>query len=192
MKELFIFLGGVATGTAATYFIVKRYYEQVANEEIESVKETYKKNNTSKEKSDSNESRDLTKYADIVDRKYNTAKGEINDSTLESDVVAKGANVHPTEGLEDKPYSITPEEFTILNGFDKVTLTYYEEDETLVNESEESVELSIVGFDKDISAFGEYENDVAYIRNERVSTDYEIILVHSSYEGPGVIEGVDE
>lgn len=42
MKKVFIFLAGAAVGSLVTYKIVQKHYRDLANEEIESVKEMFK------------------------------------------------------------------------------------------------------------------------------------------------------
>lgn len=42
MKKVFIFLAGAAVGSLVTYKVVQKHYKDLANEEIESVKEMFK------------------------------------------------------------------------------------------------------------------------------------------------------
>ena len=45
IKELIIFVVGVGVGIGASYNIIKKKHEEILEEEIASVKETYSKNN---------------------------------------------------------------------------------------------------------------------------------------------------
>lgn len=91
---------------------------------------------------------------------------------------------HPEVDSQDIPYSITPEQFSDEKEYyDKVTLLYYEEDDILATEYDEQVNAEAgtmvgLGF---AEKFGEFEEDVAFIRNDRLGTDYEILLQHCSY-----------
>lgn len=80
------------------------------------------------------------------------------------------------------PELITPEEYySQENGFDKSVLMYYEDDETLVDEDNEVVDLSIIGGTEFINNFGDYETDVLFVSNPGRSTDYLVTMEHNSY-----------
>lgn len=89
------------------------------------------------------------------------------------------------------PYIICADDF--YNGkphYDKTTLTYYDGDDTLVDDSEEvitDVEYYIGG--EALSRFGEdeAEPDIVYVRNDKISTDFEVVRAYAKFE-PTVIE----
>lgn len=93
--------------------------------------------------------------------------------------------------LAEGIYEITPDEFGYDNYYSKVTLRWYMKDGILIDESEEVVELlsetiSSTGPD----CIGHYIPDVAYIRNDNLHIDYEVIADEQSYhEIRGVAEG---
>lgn len=76
-----------------------------------------------------------------------------------------------------KPYSITPEEYLHdKREYDKITLEYYN-DGFLVEEVSGDIVNDIstaIGYES-LNKFGEYEEDVAYVRNEAFETDYMIV-----------------
>jgi hypothetical protein len=83
------------------------------------------------------------------------------------------------------PYIISVEEYNEgCKQYDKLTISYYEEDDTLADEGEEIIENpeEIVGEDT-LERFGEDSDDpdIVYVRNEKLQIDYEIILMHKSY-----------
>ena len=85
-----------------------------------------------------------------------------------------------------EPYVITLQDFTEdRNDFDKITIYYYEDDDTLADENEEIISdyISIVGRHA-LDRFGDGSEDaeVVYVRNERISTDYEVIRLSKSYK----------
>lgn len=90
----------------------------------------------------------------------------------------------------DKPYVITPSQFADeQKEFDKITLLYYT-DRVLIEEMSRGIITDIngtVGYDS-LHRFGEYEEDVVYVRNEKISTDFEIIqndvAFADLYDGP--------
>lgn len=86
-----------------------------------------------------------------------------------------------------EPYVIDMEDFSEdHNEFDKLTIYYYEEDGVLVDDNEELItDISSVIGDQALPCFDDperYDKNVVYVRNERLSIDYEIIKVDSSYQ----------
>lgn len=65
--------------------------------------------------------------------------------------------------------------------FDKVTL-YYFDDGVLCSEEEEIITnvADTIGLDS-LNRIGEYEPDVVYVRNERDSTDYEVVRQYRNF-----------
>lgn len=76
----------------------------------------------------------------------------------------------------DKPYIITPEEFSDSD-YNTETLSYWADrvvtdidNEPLTDDQIED----LIGKDS-LSHFGEYEDDSVFVRNDRLRTDYEIL-----------------
>lgn len=108
-----------------------------------------------------------------------------SDSDPDGDYIPTGGDPvapAPSEGPSDHPYSISADLFTnTCNHFDKLTLIWYAIDDVLADEENERlVDTSIVGNDWRTHV-GEYEEGVAYIRNEAISVDYEIIKEDLSF-----------
>ena len=97
------------------------------------------------------------------------------------------AETGPREGLNEKPYTISPEEFANENRhFDKITIFYYG-DGTAVDQSDYRERLiddldQLIGRDN-LRQLGTLADDegVVLIRNEMRSTDYEVILQDGNY-----------
>ncbi len=89
----------------------------------------------------------------------------------------------PTDG---GPYIISLDEFADeFQEFDKITLYYYELDDTLTEENEEVIiDVSDVVGDEALSEFGTESNndDIVYVRNPSLRADYEIIRLVKSYQ----------
>lgn len=206
MIRVLYFLGGVVVGAAATYLILRKKTEQEIQEEIESFKENYKptrvitsSNQTEKTAKDlvaENEKKkaELFQMTDIVEKQnYNLFSkppraidihngiDEGEDLRVYTDEDDPGS---PREDLAEKPYTISQDDF--VNGeryFDKITLNYYD-DKTLIEEISGEIIDDIdaaVGWDS-LTKFGEYEEDVVFVRNERTSTDYEVIRQYRNYK----------
>lgn len=86
----------------------------------------------------------------------------------------------------DEPYVIAAEQYhEERDYYDKETLYYYDEDEVLTDDQEEIItdEKAIVGEDS-LLCFGDRSEDadIVFVRNERLTTDYEVIRLSESYQ----------
>ena len=170
---LLTFAVGAVAGSAASYFVLKKKFEKITQEEIDSVKEafTYKQAEEVYSKVDT-PAELLKEFAEAVDleKEY---KDIIKSNNYGNDnVVKEKPNSHiriisPVELGEDEYYSV-------------VGLTYYA-DGTLADE-----EGNIVDIDDTISAdalnhFGEYDDCAVHVRNIKTETDYEVLLDERDY-----------
>ncbi len=186
ITSFMMFIFGAAVGSVVTWQYTKKKYEQIAQEEIDSVKETFSKLKEVKNKD--NESDENNNVGTIVERAKDKPsimeyaaklrkQGYINysntDSLFEEEVDENMIN--------DKPYVISPDEFGEFDDYDTISLTYYA-DQVLVDEDDELVEdiEETVGFES-LNAFGEYEDDSVFVRNDRLKCDYEILLDQRKY-----------
>lgn len=116
------------------------------------------------------------------------------DEDLQIFTEAESENNLKQRIADDIPYIITQEEFSNeMLFYDKSTITYYSVDDVLVDENEEMISDvdSTVG-DTALTSFGEGSNDpdIVYVRNEKISTDFEVIRVFKSYSKD--ILGIDD
>lgn len=190
LKNLIIFGVGVAIGFGAAYYIEKKKFQKIADDEINSMAEYYKQKSNKEEKEEkepsksqftakTNDLKDLAKMYQPEDENKDVDPGYYSNPYPFVDD-------HPTEGPQETPYSITPEQFTNeKRNFEKVTLFYFEGNDVLTDDMErttESIEASIGR--ENLDKFGEFEEDVAYIRNDRLGIDYEVIRQHATYKPP--------
>lgn len=196
LKGVLIFVVGAAAGSLATWKLIEKKYKDIAQEEIDSVKDTFSKMKKNEypdkledypdfeefddsddsddveeepkpeQKIDRNNKPDIVEYAKILSETGYTNYAERQDKKEK-----KG--VEPVE--DERPYVISPDEFGEKDGYENVTLTYYADgvltdyfDNVISNVDE------VVGFDS-LDHFGEYEDDVVFVRNEKMETDYEIL-----------------
>lgn len=195
LKGVLIFVLGAAAGSLATWKLIEKKYKDIAQEEIDSVKDTFSKMKKNEypdkledypdfeefddsddveeepepkpeQKIDRNNKPDIVEYAKILSETGYTNYAERQDKKEK-----KG--VEPVE--DERPYVISPDEFGEKDGYENVTLTYYADgvltdyfDNVISNIDE------VVGFDS-LDHFGEYEDDVVFVRNEKMETDYEIL-----------------
>lgn len=175
----FAFIFGAAAGSVTTWYFTKKTYEQIAQQEIDSVKETFSR---------------LYKRDDSVDQGAQDASEEESEEEdadkAEYAYIAEqeGYIKHQDPGKVDKfdpPYVIPPESFDELEGYDTCGLTYYS-DGVLVDDNDDTIEdlVGVTGFtttDELESHFGEYEDDSIFVRNDRLKCDLEILFDRRTY-----------
>ena len=165
------FIAGAGIGSVCTWQLLKRKYELIAQEEIDSVKAAYAERESGKEFHDGLkvaedrtpkdvDDMDFKKYASIIQKEGYTDYSK----TVEE---KKG------EAFVEKPYVISPEEFGEFEEYEKISLTYYA-DEVLADENDEEVDdvEEIVGKES-LNHFGEYEDD-------SVSVSYTHLRAHET------------
>jgi hypothetical protein len=198
VKSFVIFALGVGIGAVGTTIIIKDKYERLVQEEIASVRETRIRNYPDREKEDKVLVLPRDKYKRIV-RNYNG----MSDVEASNAIADPAELEHPMDDGEEyenyskisdnanhkddslRPYVISIEEFSEeMNHFDKLTILYYEDDDTLADEGEEIIAdvEGTVGTDN-LTHFGENSDDpdIVYVRNENIQIDYEIIRLPKSY-----------
>ena len=184
MSNAVAFTIGVATGASITYILIKKHFKKIADDEIDTMREYFQNKRAEEanaleeepDEADVKEARDehqedkpnIREYASLIKKENYT---NYSDSTAD-----KKKEVDDVE----KPYVITPEEFGELD-YSTISLTYYS-DGVLTYESDELVEDvdDIVGADF-AEHFGEYEDDSVFIRNDRMKTDFEILVDKRNY-----------
>ena len=180
-KNFMMFVLGVAVGSVVTWRYVEKKYEQIAQDEIDSVKEVF-----SKREAEFTEDTEVRIKADNAKEKPSVieyaARLREQGYTNYSDMVdEKPEEVKEEPMIVDKPYVITPEEFGDLDDYETISLTYYA-DQILTDDNDVIVDNieDVVGFDS-LNSFGEYEDDSVFVRNDRLKCDYEIMLDQRKY-----------
>lgn len=176
-----MFVLGVAVGSVVTWRYVEKKYEQIAQDEIDSVKEVF-----SKREAEFIEDTEARIKADNAKEKPSVIEyaarlreqGYTNYSDMADE---KPKEVKEAPMTVDKPYVIAPEEFGDLDDYETISLTYYA-DQILADDNDVIVDdvEDVVGFDS-LNSFGEYEDDSVFVRNDRLKCDYEILLDQRKY-----------
>lgn len=178
LSKLLIFAAGAGIGSAVTWKIVKTKYERIAQEEIDNVKEYYRK------KADESES---AKVAEIgkkmvegfVDGVKDTPKEESVTFLKEmynSIITSEGYSDSTESGEEvadtDDPYIIDADEFGDSYEYDTDSLVYYA-DGILATETDDVIDdiERIIGT-KNLTQFD--DDNVIFVRNDRTRHDYEV------------------
>ena len=198
MHKAIIFIGGVAVGSFVTWRLLKEKYIRQTQEEINEVREHYRKKKESEEvtvdsngATETNEKPDLIEYAAKLTKNgyidYTNPKSIVKATGDTIDAVVQKANEESLDPviLNDPsyqpPYIISPEDFAIDDEYTIVNLNYYI-DGVLTDEDDNIVENvdDVVGLEN-LNHMGEYEDDALHIRNENYKCEYEILLSRRLY-----------
>lgn len=171
-------LGGGAIGAAIAWFCAKRYYEKLAQEEIESVKNAFggKTNavvDLEEEKVEEPETEERQK-ADAAKIKP--------DILGFSETKPKEKEEDNLKDVKDEPYIISPDSFGENEEYERYSLTYYEGDGALVDDNDEPIGdyNSLIPDDWE-DHFGEYEEDSVFVCNDARKIYCEILKDYRSY-----------
>jgi hypothetical protein len=191
VKNAIIFSAGAAIGAVTAVFVVKKKYEAIAEQEIESMREyKCKKKRPEESVNDTEEDpepRTAEKKATIKreQKEYQKMVREYKDAEEESAATQyneyEQLSASANRPNYPDPYVISLEQFSEENDhYDKINLYYYAGDDTLCDVDEEIVDdlLRTVGEDS-LDSFDEH--NTVYVRNERLQIDYEIILCGGKY-----------
>lgn len=166
LSKFMIFAAGIGVGSVVTWKLVKDKYAQIAQEEIESVKEAF---STRESENDAESESDKNR-----------------ETTAEDIIKNEGYASDPSEKEEEttmvKPHVIAPEEFGECD-YETVTLWYFT-DGVLTNDRRKILKNAdeLVG-ENFADHFGEYEEDpdTVYVRNDKQKIDYEILRDYRAY-----------
>lgn len=183
MKNLLCFVAGAAIGSVVTWKLIEKKYKDLADEEIESVIETFKnrKPRITKDNVKETVEKVINKYKEpkeivediVTSERYSIENEEEIDEDDESNYTINVDN--DVEVIT--PYVITPEQFGEYNEYGTKTLIYYA-DNVLTDEIDNPItsdEMVIMIGPDALDHFGEYEDDSVYIRDETNEMDYEIL-----------------
>ena len=172
------FLMGAAVGSGVTWYFLKTKYERIAQEEIDSVKEVFGRQSKSEKDEPAEPETEARQTADEAREKPNILEYAKKLKDVGYVNYASGGE----EKNKLKPYVIPPEEYGVIDEYQKISLTYYS-DGVLADDNDEIVDdvADTVGEDF-ADHFGEYEEDSVFIRNDDRSCDFEILRDNRTYE----------
>lgn len=168
------FVAGVIIGAVPSWYFTKKKHEEINRRDIESVRESLgfmrekyaseEKGTQSEEKIESRKE-SVKEYVDIIKN-----AGYKKDAKEEERPKFK------------EPYVITPDDFYEDDEYERLSFVLFRDD-ILVDDDYRVVHdiNDVVGNDS-LNHFGEYEDDVVYVRNDKYKTIYEICKDERSYE----------
>ena len=173
---------GAAIGSVVTWQLIKTKYEQIAREEIDSMKAYFKE-----------EQKKLhEKTEEKVEEEESVNNEERKEALTESKSIAKkydytahsGQKEEEEQDMKDmnEPYVIPPEEYGEYMDYEQIELTYFA-DGVLTDENNipiDDIEGTVgIGFE---DHFGEYEDDSVYVRNDVRRCEYEILADERTFD----------
>lgn len=183
VATILAFISGAAIGSLVTWKLIESKYKQIAEEEIESVKEVFSRKTNEKEVEEENhkiEQKEIKIKEKPSLKEYSTILQEQGYFDYSTNTI-KYKNNKEVDKEVKKPYVISPDDFGEIDDYDTISLTYYS-DGILTDDLDDPIDDvdSIVGIES-LSRFGEYEDDSVFVRNDDMHTDYEILLDVRNY-----------
>ena len=195
-KSVIFFLGigaGGIIGGVVGFFLAKKKYEHLADEEVESVKDTFSKYfEHDKVKEDKLNHMPAPETSSVVQEEHKdtpivdySARYQSSINGYSSSVPNERDKLPETSVVSGDPaniFIITPKEFN-ESEYNAVTLFYYK-DGVLSNDNYEplnAVEITSMIGDQALDSFGTYGTDSVYVQNDNNKTVYEIILEDDNY-----------
>lgn len=171
LKNILIFSIGMVVGGAVTYKYVMKKADDLVREELESIRE-YK-----------------NRHQNINVNVYGRDGGGEKEKDLDEKHIFGFDRAEREHPEDDKPedeniYVISYEDFSDTHKeYEKVSLTYYEEDDTLIDERDELVPCPAGLVGDALERFGDMSDDenVVYVRNDNFALDFEITKVENGY-----------
>ena len=169
LKGAVIFLSGVGVGGVASYLYFKKKYDD-REEDLRELKEHYNKKIL--------DDAEIEKMDRIIESNqyvsYDKMTTEVPKETIkETAEESKMAN-RPRENNPKEAFIIDENEYSEKElYFDKVELDYFVEDEALLDEGDELIDINTsIGFDILDDFIKDENEDVIYVRNPVLNTDY--------------------
>ena len=195
-KSVVFFLGigaGGIIGGVVGFFLAKKKYENLADEEVKSVKDTFSKYfEHDKVKEDKPNHMPVPETSSVVQEEHKdtpivdySARYQSTINGYSSSVPNERNKLPGTSVVSGDPaniFIITPKEFN-ESEYNAVTLFYYK-DGVLSNDNYEplnAVEITSIIGDQALDSFGTYGTDSVYVQNDNNKTVYEIILEDDNY-----------
>lgn len=195
-KSVVFFLGigaGGIIGGVVGFFLAKKKYEHLADEEVKSVKDTFSKYfEHDKVKEDKPNHIPAPETSSVVQEEHKdtpivdySARYQSSINRYSSSVPNERDKLPETSVVSGDPaniFIITPKEFN-ESEYNAVTLFYYK-DGVLSNDNYEplnAVEITSMIGDQALDSFGTYGTDSVYVQNDNNKTVYEIILEDDNY-----------
>ena len=171
---------GAVIGSVAAWQFSKKKYEQLIQEEIDSVKQAFKQSNSMLAEEEKMTEEKMTEE----NTNDHIVKSSIASSSSDNEVkiayLNKVREYHPEETKIDAIYLISPDEFGEDENYKIVGLSLFS-DGVLADDHGDIMDVnSTVGKDA-LNHFGDYEDNAVFVRNDDIKTDFEVLLEARKY-----------
>ena len=203
LNKVIIFAAGAVIGSLVAWKLTKTKYEKIMIEEEQSLREYYNKKvkiieDTATDLHDSYQHREDELRKNLEEKNYKEQETAQDTNEVDNKVffdryteILKGytpsqeeqcLNDNANENTNDKPYVVSPDEFGDADDYDIITLNYYA-DGVVADDWNDPIEDIGATIGEDFAShYGEYEEDVVYVRNDRLKVEYEILRSNLRYE----------
>ena len=189
--NVLMFAAGAAIGSAVTWKVLKTKYDQLIQEEVESVKEAF--SNMTDTRGDGDEEPETEDGEEDTEQPHQINWDELEDldeDDTDEDELKKYEDLTSIYSNEKggvkkmvkEPYVISPYDFGENDDFSQISLAYYS-DNVLAYEDHEIITNvdALIGAGS-LNTFGGYEDDSVFVRNEELRIDFEILKDPRPYE----------
>lgn len=178
--NLLMFATGAAIGSVVTLKLVETKYAQIAQAEIDEMREYYEEYIA-----------ELTGEETDVDVEEEIEVSEIlqNSYSKKPDLMEYAAKLKENEYKEEEIMNeahirvVSPEEFDDSD-FEKISLSFYADDVLAYDDDDEAIpdeEIDELIGHESLNAFGQFEEDTVYVLDFDSETGYEICKDYRSY-----------
>ena len=181
-----MFTTGAAIGSLVTWKAIKTKYERLAQEEIDSVKEEFSRLSKVRKESNDRQNEDEDEDAEAGDIEcndtdqddlveYNNITARYRSSSDDDETDEEGDEWSEGEvPYINGPYVISPDDFASSPpGYSAQPLDYFA-DGILADGWGVELDIEETIGEESLEHFGEYADDLLYVRNERKEIDYEV------------------
>lgn len=171
MKNVFIFLAGLITGSAITGMVLKKEYEKRIYNETEELRDFYRNRQGGPDQTD-----DSTETEKESESEPEPEEPENSYEATLKQYIKDGENT------VKKPFIISPDEYGELDDYKLHSLVYYADD-VLADDSGCCVDNrdELIGMNS-LDHFGDYEEDSVFVRNPELKCDFEILMDLRTYD----------
>lgn len=179
LSNILIFTGGAAVGSLVTWKLLKKKYEQLANEQIANVVDRFAQMTakSDQETDDGQLSMDFSPEVVVDEEEFVPTEEELKQYEEYAGKYQSHSGNKPEEEVKamDGPYVIPPDLFGENPDYETVSLTYYA-DGVLTDDWDNVIDDAedLLGAGS-LSTFGQYEDDSVFVRDDAIKTDYEIL-----------------
>lgn len=207
LNKVIIFAAGAVIGSLVAWKLTKTKYERIMTEEDKSLREYYNKKiklieDTATDLHDSYQRREDALRKKLEEKSEKEPEivqtmDELHDAEFDryAEVLKDHKYSHDEpcfdEDAKDRPYVVSPDEFGNGDDYDIITLNYYADGVVADDWNDPIEDLGATIGEDFASHYGEYEEDVVYVRNDRLKVEYEILRSNLRYEDTVKDDGDD-